>query len=293
MPGANFQMLIARAAAATYTPPLDSVGSASGAWGTRKLRTAYAGNCLKIRRSSDNTTQDIGFAADGSVDASAISSFVGANNGFIDTFYDQSGNSRNLTQSTQANQPQLVSSGSLITTVGGRASPLFDATNDSMTSGIAISNFITASAYTALMAGKVNSGVTGANAYYNRHAFADSGGYFEGLSWNATQYNPNHYAASYVGPTTGVSYPVTNVVVHKYDGTNILGYIGGGAGASAAGGNVGLLTGTAQMGFGASAYFDGNIPELIIYNSSVSTANLNTLGANLASYYGTTWTTIP
>lgn len=295
MSGASFQSLIASVAAAAsgFTPPLDLVGSASGAWGTRKLRTAYAGNCLKVRRSSDNTTQDIGFDGSGNLDTSALTSFVGANNGFIDTFYDQSGNSRNLTQTTQANQPQIVSSGSVITTVGSKPSPLFDATNDSLTSGIAVSNFITTSAYTLLMASKVTSGNTGANAYYNRHAFSEGGGYFEGLSFNATNYNPNHYSGAYGGPTISTSFPVTNVFVHKYDGANVSGHIGGGAGSSAAVGNVASVSGTAQMGLGASAYFNGNIPELIAYASALSKADLNTLGANLASYYGTSWTTIP
>ena len=273
-------------------PPLDAVGSASGAWGTRKLRSAYAGNCLKVRRSSDSTTQDIGFSGN-DLDTGALISFVGAGDGFIDTWYDQTGNGRNLTQATTASQPKIVSSGAVITTVNGRPSPLFDASNDYMTSGIAISNFITAAAYTLISASRVVSGVTGPNSYYNRHTFADSGGYFEGISFNGTHYNPNHYSGAYAGPTLSVTYPVTNVFAHKYDGTNVLGYVGGGPGGSAAVGNVGSTGGTGYMGFGASAYFDGNIPELIIYSTALSTADLNTLGANLASQYGTSWTTIP
>lgn len=117
--------------------------------------------------------------------------------------------------------------------------------------------------------------------------------WFAGLSFNATNYNPNHYSGAYGGPTISTSFPVTNVFVHKYDGANVSGHIGGGAGSSAAVGNVGSVSGTAQMGLGASAYFNGNIPELIAYASALSKADLNTLGANLASYYGTSWTTIP
>ena len=293
MPGVSFQALLsASSAAASVSPPLDSVGSATGAWGTRKLRTAYAGNCIKVRRSSDSTTQDIGFSG-GNLDTSALTSFVGAGDGFIDTWYDQSGNSRNLTQATTGSQPKIVSSGAVITTINSKPSPLFDASNDYMTSGVAISNFITGSAYTLISASRVISGVTGANSYYNRHTFADTLGYFEGISFNATHYNPNHYSGAYVGPTISVSYTVTNVFVHKYDGTDVIGYVGGGSGSSSAGGSVGSTAGTGYMGFGASAYFDGNIPELIIYNTAVSKTDLNTLGANLASYYGTSWTSIP
>lgn len=79
----------------------------------RKLNPSYSGNCIKVRRSSDNTTQDIGFSS-GVLDTSALLSFVGAGNGFVDTWYDQSPNGRNATQTTQASQPQIVSSGSVL-----------------------------------------------------------------------------------------------------------------------------------------------------------------------------------
>jgi len=37
--------------------------SRTAAFSLRKLRTAYAGSCIKVRRSSDNTTSNIGFVA--------------------------------------------------------------------------------------------------------------------------------------------------------------------------------------------------------------------------------------
>lgn len=82
------------------------------AYSTRKLRTAYAGPCMKVRRASDNTTQDIGFSA-GSLDTTALLAFVGAGDGFIDTWYDQQ-NSNDLAQATAGLQPLIVSSGSVI-----------------------------------------------------------------------------------------------------------------------------------------------------------------------------------
>jgi hypothetical protein len=109
---------------------LDVYPSASMAYSVRKLRTAYAGNCLRVRRSSDDATQNIGFDVNGDLDTAAITSFVGANNGFVDTWYDQSGNAKDATQATQAKQPQIVSSGTIITT-GTRTS--MDVTGDVMT----------------------------------------------------------------------------------------------------------------------------------------------------------------
>lgn len=292
MPGANFQALFT-VQGATTALPLDLVSGATGAWGARKLRTAYAGNCLKVRRSSDNTTQDIGFSG-GDLDSGALTSFVGAGDGFIDTWYDQSGNARNLTQATQANQPKVVASGSVITTVGGKSSPLFDASNDHFTSGLAMSSFIAASAYTALMAGRATSGVTNINEARNRMVFGDPSGYMIGLGFNATQLQPSHYPASYVSAAVGVTYPATAAFIHRYDGTNMAAYAGGGTGASVAAGNVGSVGGTMTVGFGFSGgnYFDGNICDFMLYSSALSTANLNALGANMSAYYGTTWTSI-
>ncbi|MCI0467850.1 MAG: hypothetical protein L0Y57_12735 [Beijerinckiaceae bacterium] len=67
---------------------------------------AWAGNCIRVRRSSDNTEQDIGFAGN-VVDWAAADSFTAGANLFVTTWYDQSGNARDLTQATQAQQPQF------------------------------------------------------------------------------------------------------------------------------------------------------------------------------------------
>jgi len=93
---------------------LDMHGSSAAAYSLRKLSSAYAGSAIRVRRSSDNTEQNIGFDSDGNLDTYALSTFVGTGNGFVTTWYDQSGNDRNATQATAANQPSIVSSGIVI-----------------------------------------------------------------------------------------------------------------------------------------------------------------------------------
>jgi hypothetical protein len=92
---------------------LDAYTGATCAYSLRKLRTEYNGYCIEVRRSSDNTTQNIGFTAEGVLDESALTTFCGAGNGFVKTWYDQVG-SLNITQGTAINQPRLVSSGSVV-----------------------------------------------------------------------------------------------------------------------------------------------------------------------------------
>ena len=97
---------------------------------SRKLRSAYSGACLRARRSSDNSEQDIGFSG-GAVDSASLLSFVGSDSAYLVTLYDQSGNGRNATQSTTTKQPRLVDAGTL-ETVGGVLAPYYNGTSSAM-----------------------------------------------------------------------------------------------------------------------------------------------------------------
>lgn len=48
----------------------------------------YTGPCIRVRRSSDSTEQDIGFS-NGVVDTAAIATFVGSGTGYVLVWYDQ------------------------------------------------------------------------------------------------------------------------------------------------------------------------------------------------------------
>lgn len=93
---------------------LDLYGTAKAAYSFRKLRTAYAGAAIRIRRSSDDTEIDIGFSSN-QLDIAAITAFVGANSAYIKTIYDQSGSGFDQTQATLTLQPRIVNAGVLDT----------------------------------------------------------------------------------------------------------------------------------------------------------------------------------
>jgi hypothetical protein len=114
---------------------LDEVGSAAGAYSVaRKLRDAYGGSAIRVRRSSDSTEQDIGFSGE-NLDTAALLTFAGAGDAFIRTIYDQSGNAYDLNQTTAGNQPQIVASGSVLTGSNGKPVARFDGSNDSIARG--------------------------------------------------------------------------------------------------------------------------------------------------------------
>jgi hypothetical protein len=132
--GADAQMIIK--AHANYVPfasanlLLDQYSGAAAAYSLRKLRTAYTGSAIRVRRSNDNSEQDIGFTSSaGDLDTASLKTFVGANSGFVTTWYDQSTNARNATQTTAANQPRIVNAGT-VERIAGEPSIFFDGSND-------------------------------------------------------------------------------------------------------------------------------------------------------------------
>jgi hypothetical protein len=107
---------------------LDAYPGAAAAYSFRALSLSYNGPVIRIRRSSDNAESD--FTAT-QVTNGTLATFCGAGNGFVRTWYDQSGSGRHATQTTTANQPQIVSSGSILT-VNSKPALLFDGSNDSL-----------------------------------------------------------------------------------------------------------------------------------------------------------------
>jgi hypothetical protein len=99
---------------------LDLYPNASVAYSLRKLRTAYTGNAIRVRR-TDLAEQDIGFNSSGQLDTVALLAFVGTgalDNGFVTKWYDQSTNVNDATQTTAIRQPLIVSSGAILTQGG-------------------------------------------------------------------------------------------------------------------------------------------------------------------------------
>ncbi|MFC5284532.1 fibrinogen-like YCDxxxxGGGW domain-containing protein [Pedobacter alpinus] len=90
---------------------LTSAEPAAVAYSLRQLSSNYTGNAIQIRRSSDNTTQDIGFLASGNLDTLAVKTFAGSGNAFVSIWYDQSGNIRNMVKADANQQPQILFSG--------------------------------------------------------------------------------------------------------------------------------------------------------------------------------------
>jgi hypothetical protein len=132
---------------ASYEFLLDAYPNAWHAFALNKLRSTYTGACLRVRRSSDNTELDIGFASNNFLDTSALLTFVGSGNGFVSTWYDQSGNGRDVTQTSAANQPRIANAG-LIETNGSKNAIRFIRTSNTFLDRLSETSFSINNGYT-------------------------------------------------------------------------------------------------------------------------------------------------
>jgi len=121
----NFRVTAVNNAGASATPSatltvtttaLQALATAVGtdplfAYSLRKMRTAYSGAAIRVRRSSDNVEADIGFTAGGVMDEAALLAHVGAGDGYVVTFYDQGTGAAHFTQATTTLQPRIVLAG--------------------------------------------------------------------------------------------------------------------------------------------------------------------------------------
>jgi hypothetical protein len=259
-----------------FTGVLDLYPNAAAAYSLRKLRKAYTGAAVRIRRSSDNAESDIGFLANGDFDSAAAVAFCGVGNGFITTWYDQSGNSRNVTETTAANQPQIVSSG-VVLLIGSKPAVNFDGTNDQLIrvaagTGISVTGF---SVYrNASLLNNPNVFATGLNTVSTARAFGlNSSTGFQRLFAGANlQFN-----VSSVANTHYLGYSLFNGANSRI-AINGSASIVGNAGTNA---NPDLAIGAALA---ASNYFNGRIQEVILYptNQDANKAAIETL---INSYY--------
>lgn len=109
---------------------LDKYPDAAAAYGLRLLRSAYLGPAVRVSRSSDSAEKDIYFDSQGNLDTAALKAHVGASLGRVKTWYDQSGNGNDATQSSTSQRPPITSASGALITVNGKPAMNFDGSND-------------------------------------------------------------------------------------------------------------------------------------------------------------------
>jgi hypothetical protein len=121
-------------AVASFTGLLDDYPGAAAAYSMRLLDSTYTGSAIRVRRASDNAEQDIGFD-DNELDTSALATFCAGTDGFVKTWYSQTG-SNDATQTSTGSQPKIYDSSTGVVTENSKPAVEFiSASSTDLTSG--------------------------------------------------------------------------------------------------------------------------------------------------------------
>lgn len=276
---------LTKRASASCTGILDTYSGAYVALSLRKLDNDYAGSAIRVRRSSDNSEQDIGFV-NCYLDTASMKTFVGANNGLVTTWYDQSGNGWNATQSTAGLQPSIITSGS-INYNNGKPAILFDGTDDYFTSSI--TSITTTEVSMFAVFNKTASG--GAANTYSRIAALTLSGYYDYTTngWVAIHRNGSNlssYKAS-VPITDSWTANTTYLAYARLSGGSIYLTINGNSEVSGSGATNTINSNRLVLGIellSSDSYLNGYEQEVILYASNQS-GNSSGIRSNINTYY--------
>lgn len=344
-----------------YRGIVDALGIAlSIGFSLRKLRKAYTGNCVTIRRSSDDTTTNIGFTAAGDFDNAAYFAFCGRNfllntatlstqsvtvvpktyvlsfqgtgtvtlsgtstagplvgtgagdrvslsftptagsltltvsgsvtsaqlefgstaatyeartgtaasGGFITTWFDQSGNAQDVTQGTEANQPRLVPRQH-----GEKPSAYGDGTDDLQASYAGTDTDFAIVAVVSMVAGGGYQAIAtfGYEVIYGSLASGASWGTYNGVEIPAVS-----------------SYPTSksNLIVNSrnYDDLDL---VKNGSLSNHTRGTIYNERAATAVFSDAANKVTGDIYEVFLLSSALSSGQLSSLNASAKSYWGT------
>lgn len=264
--------------------------------GLRKL-TASATQCIRVRRASDDTQTDIGFSGN-NLDESALTTFSAAGDAFIVTWYDQSGNSRHLTETaTTARQAKIVSAG-VVNKVNGKPHANFNGTSNGYantanlglwSAGAATANMVGRGSSTSIvdLIGEQGAGAAPLYRLLSSSAVSRNLTFFRDDA-NSLFVNSGSSGALLTG-TGNVTHQVTNVD----NGSNVKQYMDGvlvDLGAYTRTGHTFTATRTYVGWNGATTspvFFNGDIAEMCWFTTALSDADRTAIAANQKSYYGT------
>jgi hypothetical protein len=273
----------------SFTGLLDTYTGAAAAYSLRKLRSAYTGSAIRVRRTNLDE-MDIGFDALGNLNTTALLAFTGTgalDNGFVKTWYDQSGNATDATQLSAANQPQIVSAGSVILD-NSKPAVQFDGINDVLiynglvyTTNTLFSNVVFSlnSPNNFAAIASQNSGGTGRSSILS----------IDDSSPKKSVYFFNNGVTSGINKSSGTITNLTQTLMTNYSQSN--NYFNALNGSSGNNDISGIsFTPTSANGFGIGGqpnnfnFLTGKIQELNIWNSDQS-ANKTGIEDNINDFY--------
>lgn len=279
-----------------FTGITDLPEGASAGYGLRKLSGSWAGKAILIRRESDDEEQGFGFVQTGNqpVDVNAIETFCAGTNGFVVSWYDQTGQANHVTQTDHALQPQIVSSGSIIRNSDNNL-PAIRFNGDGLKRSAADTNLLLnpgeEAVNTVFLLSKASTGNTS-----SQETFATDIASSQILQSGSS--NDGWYIAPSDGPLIStmrtVSSNLYNTYIHiaRMFGPVVFGGVNGSfSSLSAIQGDVSGTSRGIFVGRGiddsSPKRFDGFIQEMIYYNLPLTDTQVQDISDAINSFYGT------
>lgn len=262
-----------------FTGLLDTYSGAAAAYSLRQLSSTYSGDAIVVRRASDNTTQSIGFV-DNELDTATLESFCSGTDGFVTTWYDQSGNGVDAAQTTSSAQPKIVSSGSTILE-GAKPTLSFDNSDDTLDTSFVIGSTTNLSAFTIVNIKDLSS---------LKYIWDARDGSTDGPAIFADPFVGNPAIRARFNATTLTKYPlVSNTQYLLSTLTNSTEFIFSTNGDTPLNGASSAINTTTSLRIGSASYIssgimNGNFSELIIYKSD-QTSNRSGIETNINDFY--------
>lgn len=210
------------------------------------------------------------------------------NGATVSQWNDISGSARHFSQGTAANQPTYVSSH----TWNSQPAVSFDGTNDILTSGIALSNFITNSAFTLFLvfsAAAIDTN-NGTHIYSNDAIIQDQTNGDWGVHLkSAPTVHMYNYGSGENFSTDSIALNTGYVLTGTHTGGNLGARLGLASLTTTASTNTAAITGLLRMGASYAAspnYYQGYVGHLVIYNSYLSTTDQDRGARKLKVLYG-------
>jgi len=251
------------------------------------LRTALDGgssasNSVNYTSSGSKTatlTATGSYAGVGFTEGDAPSNFTVSNfkilgDGFVETWYDQSGNGNNATQTTAANQPKIVNSGVLLT-----KGVTFDGTNDSLALTSTLGQTNLGSSFSVV---ELDSTTSTKTIIDNRDSGSDGFVLF---------HKDDAFQFKFASTTETVSSDSTSQLIVSAFKTSSNQGIGVNGGTLEETSNTSTINVSSVPVIGSRSFsgssnisWDGEIAELILYNSDQS-SNRTAIETNINSHY--------
>ena len=252
---------------------LAKYGGAAAAYSLRALN-GNGDNVVRVRRASDNDEKDFTALQISSGEmVNWVTEESATADGFVETWYDQSGNGNDATQSVAGNQPKIVDGGALV--AGGLD---FDGVDDCLETTYGSSEYTSFRVHRYKGSG---AGVAyGLGGEVNRHNSSANNtqltAYFGG---SAALTDSGDGATEYLGY---MYFNASNSTLHRIAyNDNALSSAGG----STAGTNpLVLMNIGAEKGIGANIFGNTTLKEIIFYDSDKSTERAD-ISDNINAHY--------